>query len=184
MRPRTKDKVQRTKQTGQSPKSKVQSPSLIPIPASLVPGPRKSWDHYFMDIAQLVSERSTCLRRRVGAVLVRERRILCTGYNGAARGLPHCDEVGCLREKLHIPSGERIEICRGIHAEQNALVQAAAFGINVSGAMLYCTHEPCITCAKMLLNAGISEFVVEHPYPDELGRKMLAQARVKVRKPV
>ncbi len=137
-----------------------------------------------MDIAQLVSERSTCLRRKVGAVLVRDRRILCTGYNGAARGLPHCDEAGCLREKMHIPSGERIEICRGIHAEQNALVQAAAFGINVSGAMLYCTHEPCITCGKMLLNAGIREFVVEHPYPDELGRDMLAQARVKVRKPV
>ena len=110
-----------------------------------------------MDIAQLVSERSTCLRRKVGAVLVRERRILCTGYNGAARGLPHCDEAGCLREKLHIPSGERIEICRGIHAEQNALVQAAAFGINVSGATLYCTHEPCITCAKMLINAGVKE---------------------------
>ena len=136
-----------------------------------------------MDIAQLVSERSTCLRRKVGAVLVRERRILATGYNGAARGLPHCDDVGCLREKMNIPSGERIEICRGIHAEQNALVQAAAFGISVTGAMLYCTHEPCITCAKMLLNAGIREFVVEHPYPDELGRKMLAQARVKVRRP-
>ncbi len=150
---------------------------------SLVPGPRKSWDHYFIDIAQLVSERSTCLRRKVGAVLVRDRRILCTGYNGAAHGLPHCDEVGCLREKLHIPPAERIEICRGIHAEQNALVQAATFGINVNGATLYCTHEPCITCAKMLLNARIKEFVVEHPYPDELGRKMLAQARVKVRKP-
>lgn len=137
-----------------------------------------------MDIAQLVSERSTCLRRRVGAVLVRDKRILCTGYNGAAHDLEHCDEVGCLREKLHIPSGERIEICRGIHAEQNALVQAAAFGINVSKATLYCTHEPCITCAKMLLNAGIRQFVVKEPYPDKLGRKMLAEARIKVRRPV
>ncbi|MEO0077680.1 MAG: cytidine/deoxycytidylate deaminase family protein [candidate division WOR-3 bacterium] len=144
---------------------------------------RKSWDHYFLDIAQLVSERSTCLRRKVGAVLVREKRILCTGYNGAAHGLPHCDEVGCLREKLKIRPAERIEVCRGIHAEQNALVQAAAFGINVSGATLYCTHEPCITCAKMLLNARISEFVVSEPYPDRLARRMLAEAGVKVRRP-
>jgi len=144
---------------------------------------RKSWDRYFLDIAQLVSERSTCLRRRVGAVLVRDKRILCTGYNGAAHGLPHCDEAGCLRDKLGIKPAERIEICRGIHAEQNALVQAAAFGINVSGAMLYCTHEPCITCAKMLLNARIREFVVSQPYPDKLARQMLRQAGVKVRRP-
>ncbi|MCX6843696.1 MAG: cytidine/deoxycytidylate deaminase family protein [candidate division WOR-3 bacterium] len=152
--------------------------------SSLPTSPRKSWDHYFMDIAQLVSERSTCLRRRVGAVLVRDKRILCTGYNGAAHGLDHCDEVGCLRDKLHIKPAERIEICRGIHAEQNALVQAAAFGISVSKAMLYCTHEPCITCTKMLLNAGIRQFVVKEPYPDKLGRKMLAEAHIKVRRPV
>jgi len=124
---------------------------------------RKSWDRYFLDIARLVSERSTCLRRKVGAVLVRDKRILSTGYNGAAKGLAHCDEVGCLREKRGIPPAECIEICRGIHAEQNALVQAAAFGINVSGATLYCTHEPCITCAKMLMNAGTAEFVVASP---------------------
>jgi dCMP deaminase len=144
---------------------------------------RKSWDRYFADIAQLVSERSTCLRRHVGAVLVRDKRILCTGYNGAARGLPHCDEAGCLRDKLGIPSAERIEICRGIHAEQNALVQAATFGINVSGAMLYCTHSPCVTCAKMLVNAGITEFVVAEPYPDGFAAELLAQAGVTVRKP-
>jgi dCMP deaminase len=144
---------------------------------------RKSWDRYFIDIAQLVSERSTCLRRKVGAVLVRDKRILSTGYNGAARGLAHCDEVGCLREVMSIPSGERIEVCRGIHAEQNALVQAAAFGINVSGATLYCTHEPCITCSKMLLNAGITQMVVNEAYPDELARKMLAEAGVEVRRP-
>jgi len=137
-----------------------------------------------MDIALLVSERSTCLRRKVGAVLVRDRRVLCTGYNGAAHGLRHCDEIGCLRDRLGIPPAERIEICRGIHAEQNALVQAAAFGIRASGATLYCTHEPCITCAKMLLNAGVKEFVVEQPYPDKLGRQMLAEAHVKVRRPV
>jgi dCMP deaminase len=144
---------------------------------------RKSWDRYFSDIARLVSERSTCLRRRVGAVLVRDKRILCTGYNGAARGLPHCDEVGCLREKLGIPSGERIEICRGIHAEQNALVQAATFGINVSGATLYCTHSPCVTCAKMLVNAGITEFVVAESYPDGFAADVVRQAGVVVRPP-
>jgi dCMP deaminase len=145
---------------------------------------RKSWDRYFIDIAGLVSERSTCLRRKVGAVLVRDKRILSTGYNGAARGLAHCDQVGCLREAMSIPSGERIEVCRGIHAEQNALVQAATFGINVSEATLYCTHEPCITCSKMLLNAGIRQFVVAQTYPDELARRMLAEAGAEVRKPV
>ncbi len=145
---------------------------------------RKSWDRYFSDIARLVSERSTCLRRRVGAVLVRDKRILCTGYNGAAKGLPHCDEVGCLRDRLGIPSAERIEICRGIHAEQNALVQAATFGINVSGATLYCTHSPCVTCAKMLVNAGITEFVVGEPYPDGFAADIVRQAGVAVRAPV
>lgn len=145
---------------------------------------RKSWDRYFMDIARLVSERSTCLRRRVGAVLVRDKRVLCTGYNGAARGLPHCDEAGCLRDKLGIPAAERIEICRGIHAEQNALVQAAMFGINVSGAMLYCTHSPCVTCTKMLINAGITEFVVAEPYPDGLAAEFVEQAGVRVRPPL
>lgn len=144
---------------------------------------RKSWDRYFLDIAQLVSERSTCLRRKVGAVLVREKRILCTGYNGAAHGLPHCDEAGCIRQKLGIKPAERIEVCRGIHAEQNAVVQAAAFGISVSGATLYCTHEPCVTCAKILLNANVREFVVGASYPDKFARQMLAQAGVKVRKP-
>jgi dCMP deaminase len=136
-----------------------------------------------MAIAGLVSERSTCTRRKVGAVLVRERRILCTGYNGAPHGLAHCDEAGCLRARLRIPAGERIEVCRGIHAEQNALVQAAAFGISVTGAALYCTHEPCITCAKMLLNAGIREFVVAEPYPDRLARRMMREAGLRVRRP-
>ena len=146
-------------------------------------GKRKSWDSYFLDIAQLVSERSTCLRRKVGAVIVRDKRILCTGYNGAPHGMAHCDEVGCLREKLKIPAGQRIEICRGIHAEQNALVQAASFGINVAGAMLYCTHGPCVTCAKMLVNAGVREFVVAEDYPDELARRLLAETEVVIRVP-
>jgi len=136
-----------------------------------------------MAIAGLVSERSTCTRRRVGAVLVREKRILSTGYNGAPHGMAHCDVAGCLRERLDIPPGERIEVCRGIHAEQNALVQAAAFGISVGSARLYCTHEPCITCAKMLVNAGIREFVVGEPYPDRLARKLLHEAGVVVRRP-
>ncbi|MEO0019284.1 MAG: cytidine/deoxycytidylate deaminase family protein [candidate division WOR-3 bacterium] len=143
---------------------------------------RKGWDDYFLAIARLVAERSTCLRRKVGAVLVRDKRILCTGYNGAPHGLPHCDKAGCLRAKLHIPAGERIEICRGIHAEQNTLVQAAAFGIGVSGATLYCTHAPCITCAKMLINAGIREFVIAEDYPDSFARQFLKEAGVKVRK--
>jgi dCMP deaminase len=143
---------------------------------------RKNWDEYFIAIAQLVAERSTCLRRKVGAVLVREKRILCTGYNGAPHHLVHCDQVGCLRDRLGIPAGERIEICRGIHAEQNTLVQAAAFGIQVSGATLYCTHAPCITCAKMLINAGIKEFVIAIDYPDKFARQFLAEAGVKVRR--
>lgn len=142
--------------------------------------PRKSWDRYFMDICRLVGERSTCVRRQVGAVLVRDKRVLCTGYNGVPHGLEHCSDVGCLRAELKIPAGERIEICRGIHAEQNALVQAAAFGINIAGAMLYCTHEPCVTCTKMLVNAGIKEFVVRHRYPDKLGRRLQEEAGVKV----
>ncbi len=143
---------------------------------------RQSWDEYFIGIAQLVAQRSTCLRRKVGAVLVREKRILCTGYNGAPHGLVHCEQAGCLRKRLHIPAGERIEICRGIHAEQNTLVQAASFGIQVSGATLYCTHAPCITCAKMLINAGITEFVIADDYPDDLARRLLREAKVKVRR--
>lgn len=144
-------------------------------------GERKSWDRYFMDIARLVSERSTCRRRNVGAVLVRDKRVLCTGYNGAPAGLRHCLETGCYREQIGIPSGERIEVCRGIHAEQNALVQAAAFGVSVRDALLYCTHEPCTTCGKMLVNAGIREFVVAERYPDEFGRRLFKEAGVKVR---
>ena len=142
---------------------------------------RKSWDRYFLDIAGLVAERSTCLRRHVGALLVQEKRLLATGYNGAPAGMDHCLETGCYREQLNIPSGERIEICRGIHAEQNALVQAAAFGVSVKGAMLYCTHEPCVTCGKMLINAGVREFVVAEPYPDDFGRRLLSEAGVSVR---
>jgi len=142
---------------------------------------RPSWDAYFMEIARTVATRSTCLRRQVGAVLVRQKRILATGYNGAPSGLPHCAEVGCLRTTLGIPAGERHEMCRGSHAEQNVLVQAARYGTAVEGATLYCTNEPCAICTKLLINAGIREVVFESPYPDELALELRRGAGLKWR---
>ena len=141
---------------------------------------RPSWDEYFLSIARIVRTRSTCLRRHVGAVIVKEQRILATGYNGAPRQMRHCSEVGCLRQEQDIPPGERHELCRGIHAEQNAIVQAAAFGVGISGSTLYCTHFPCVLCTKLLINAGIKRLVVEEAYPDELSRQMLAEAKIEV----
>lgn len=141
---------------------------------------RISWDQYFLKIAQTVAERSTCLRRKVGAILVADKRILSTGYNGAPKNLAHCSEIGCLRLALKIKPAERIEICRGIHAEQNALVQAAFFGLPVAGATLYSTHYPCITCAKMLINAGVNRIVVRKLYPDNLANQMLDEAGIQV----
>ncbi|MCM8765753.1 MAG: cytidine/deoxycytidylate deaminase family protein [Candidatus Omnitrophica bacterium] len=143
---------------------------------------RPSWDEYFMEIAQLVSTRSTCLRRQVGAVIVKERHILATGYNGTPKGITHCEVVGCLREKLKVPSGERHELCRGLHAEQNALLQAALYGISLKDATLYCTNQPCIICAKMLINAGIKEIVILDGYPDPMAKEMLAEAKIRIRK--
>jgi len=131
-----------------------------------------------MEIARQVATRSTCLRRHVGAVIVRDKRILSTGYNGAPRGLPHCDVVGCLRERLGIPSGQRQEICRGLHAEQNAIIQAALHGVSIEGGTIYVTHQPCITCAKMIINAGIVRVVCANGYPDDLARQMLQEAHV------
>ncbi|MBC7314908.1 MAG: cytidine/deoxycytidylate deaminase family protein [Chloroflexi bacterium] len=139
---------------------------------------RPSWDEYFVEIARQVATRSTCLRRHVGAVIVRDKRILSTGYNGAPRGLPHCDVVGCLREKLGIPSGQRQEICRGLHAEQNAIIQAALHGVSIEGGTIYVTHQPCITCAKMIINSGIVRVVCADGYPDDLARQMLQEAHV------
>jgi dCMP deaminase len=139
---------------------------------------RPSWDDYFMDITQRVATRSTCLRRQVGAVIVLGKRILATGYNGAPQGMPHCADTGCLRAKLGIPSGQRQEICRGLHAEQNAIIQAALHGVSVAGGTIYVTHQPCITCAKMIINAGIQRVVCAQPYPDELARSFLAEAGV------
>jgi len=131
-----------------------------------------------MEITKLVSNRSTCLRRKVGAVIVKDKRILTTGYNGAPRGLAHCLEIGCLREKEDIPSGERQELCRGLHAEQNAIVQAALYGISIKGGILYCTTQPCVTCAKMIINAGIIKVIYQEEYPDPLARKLLKEAKV------
>ena len=139
---------------------------------------RPSWDDYFMGICDQVGGRSTCMRRHVGAVVVRDRRILATGYNGTPAGLAHCEEVGCLRETLGIVSGSNHELCRGIHAEQNAVIQAAKYGISIDGSMLYTSHQPCILCAKILINAGIREIVYHFPYPDDLARSMLEEAGV------
>ena len=141
---------------------------------------RPECDLYFRMIAGVAASRSTCLRRRVGAVIVRDNHIISTGYNGAPKGLPHCGEVGCLRTILGIPSGERHEICRGSHAEMNAIAQAASVGTSTAGAAIYCTHEPCSFCTKAILNAGIRRVVYVHPYPDELARTMRADAAVTV----
>ncbi|SMO31812.1 dCMP deaminase [Balnearium lithotrophicum] len=137
---------------------------------------RPSWDQYFMSIAQMVSTRSTCLRRKVGAVLVKDKRIISTGYNGPPSGLKHPEEVGCLREKLGVPSGERHELCRGLHAEQNAIIQAALHGVSTKGSVLYCTHCPCSLCVKMLINAGIVKVIYREGYPDWLAKEIAKEA--------
>jgi len=143
---------------------------------------RPSWDNYFLEIANIISKRSTCMRRKVGAVIVQDRRILSTGYNGTPSGIKHCSEVGCLRSELSIPSGQRHELCRGLHAEQNALLQAALYGISLKGSMVYVTNQPCIICAKMIINAGITEIVFYGDYPDEMAAEFLKEANIKVRK--
>jgi len=143
---------------------------------------RPSYDEYFMEMAQVVSKRGTCLRRKVGAILVKDKHILSTGYNGAPKGLKHCSEVGCLREQLNVPSGERHELCRGLHAEQNAIIQAAVFGTSIKDSVLYCTNTPCIVCVKMLINAGVNEIVYAGDYPDDLAKKMLDESNIKIRK--
>jgi dCMP deaminase len=141
---------------------------------------RPSWDEYFIEIAHLVKRRATCLRRQVGAVIVKDRNILATGYNGAPSGVAHCAERGCLREKLGIPSGERHEICRGLHAEQNAIIQAAKHGTSIEGATLYCTNQPCSICAKMIINAGVKQIVFQDGYPDALAEEMIKEAGIEV----
>ncbi|HFD04792.1 MAG TPA: cytidine deaminase [Firmicutes bacterium] len=142
---------------------------------------RPSWDEYFMQITELVKERSTCLRRKVGAVIVKNKRILTTGYNGPPEGFKHCDELGgCIRDRLHIPSGQRQELSRAVHAEQNAIVQAAKMGISIDGGTIYVTNHPCVICTKMLINAGIKRIIYKEGYPDELSKEMLKEGNIEV----
>jgi dCMP deaminase len=134
-----------------------------------------------MGMARLTAERSTCLRRQVGAVIVHEKHIIATGYNGAPKGIPHCEEKGgCLRQQLKVPSGERHELCRALHAEQNAIIQAATLGHSIEGASIYITNQPCVICAKMIINAGIKRIVVDDGYPDELAVDLLKEAGIVV----
>ncbi|MCI7146352.1 MAG: cytidine/deoxycytidylate deaminase family protein [Clostridiales bacterium] len=143
---------------------------------------RPSWDEYFMEMAYVTAKRSTCLRRQVGAVIVKDRHIIATGYNGAPRGIRHCGdrEEGCLRQQLGVPSGEKHELCRALHAEQNAIIQAATLGQSVEGGTIYVTHQPCVICAKMIINAGIERIVVSEGYPDELSVEILQEAGLRI----
>lgn len=141
---------------------------------------RPDWDQYFMEIAEIAKKRSTCLRRQVGAVIVKDNRILSTGYNGAPKGLKHCQETGCLRSSLSVPSGERHELCRGLHAEQNAIIQAAVFGTAIEGAAIYTTLSPCVLCTKMIINAGIKRIILREDYNDPLSISMLEESGIEV----
>jgi dCMP deaminase len=152
--------------------------------------PRKHWtekdrlsnDEYFMRLVHLIKMRSSCIRNQVGAVLVKNKRIIATGYNGAPKGIEHCFTRGCLREQLKVPSGERHELCIGVHAEQNAVIQSAVFGVSVSGTIIYSTHFPCVVCARMLINAEISEIVYDQGYPDDLSMQLLKESGIKLRR--
>lgn len=141
---------------------------------------RVSWTEYFMDITKLAARRSTCIRRAVGAIIVKDQRILATGYNGAPSGITHCSVTGCLRAKLNVPSGQRHELCRGIHAEQNAIIQAALHGVSIKDSILFCTNQPCSICTKMIINAGIGTIYYEEGYADELSLEMLQEANVQI----
>jgi dCMP deaminase len=141
---------------------------------------RPSWHQYFMEMAKLASTRSTCLRRKVGAVIVKNNQILSTGYNGAPKRIRHCSETGCIRMINNIPSGERHELCRGVHAEQNAIIQAAVYGNSLKNAVIYCTNQPCVICSKMLINAEIASIYILHPYKDELAQEMLQEAGIEM----
>ena len=141
---------------------------------------RPSWDDYFMEMTKLTSTRSSCLRRHVGAVLVKDTRAIATGYNGAPAGVTHCEVTGCLRQKLNVPSGERHELCRGLHAEQNAIIQAALYGVSTEGATLYCTTKPCSICTKMIINAKITKIVYEEYYADSLADELLKDTDIRI----
>ncbi|KAA8922767.1 cytidine/deoxycytidylate deaminase family protein [Thermoplasma sp.] len=143
---------------------------------------RPTWDEYFMRMAYLAASRTNCIRRKVGAVIVKDRNVLATGYNGPPSGTAHCDVVGCIREDLKVPSGERHELCRGLHAEQNAIIQAAVHGVSIKDSTIYVTTHPCVVCSKMIMNAQIKEIVYAEGYPDELAELMLLESDIKVRK--
>ncbi|HOQ08568.1 MAG TPA: cytidine/deoxycytidylate deaminase family protein [Syntrophomonadaceae bacterium] len=141
---------------------------------------RPSWNEYFLEVADLVATRSTCLRRQVGAVLVKDKRIISTGYNGAPRKLKHCSEVGCIRQENDIPSGQRYELCRGVHAEQNAIINAAYYGISTQDTVMYCTNQPCIICARMIINAGIIKVVHRGNFKDDIALELLREAGIEL----
>lgn len=141
---------------------------------------RPKWDDYFMKITQDVSERATCVKRQVGAIIVKDNRILSSGYNGTPKGFKHCEEVGCIRKEMNVPSGQRHELCRGLHAEQNAIVQAAWHGVKIEGGTMYSNYQPCVICAKMMINAGIKKLVYSGGYPDELAQEMLKESKLEV----
>lgn len=143
---------------------------------------RPSWDQYFMQMAYMASSRVNCVRRQVGAVIVRDNNILATGYNGPPSGTQHCDVVGCIRIDMDIPSGERHELCRGLHAEQNAIIQAAVHGVSIKDGVIYTTTFPCVVCAKMIINAKLKEIIYTEGYPDELSELMLLESDVQKRK--
>jgi dCMP deaminase len=138
---------------------------------------RISWDEYFINMLDGIAIRSTCLRRKVGAIIVKDNRILTTGYNGQPPNLIHCSELGfCLRQKLKIPSGQRAEICRAVHAEENAILQASKFGSNLEGSILYVHYSPCSFCTKSILSVGIVRVVYLEEYPDDLSRELREEA--------
>ncbi len=141
---------------------------------------RPDWTEYFMDFARLAEKRSTCLRRRVGAVIVKDKMVLATGYNGAPKGVSHCEVEGCLRARMKVPSGQRHELCRGLHAEQNAIIQAAYHGASIKGSTMYCTFRPCVICVKMIINAGIKEVYFEGHYEDPLAQSMAGEAKLEL----
>ena len=141
---------------------------------------RPGWHQYFMEMAYLASTRSTCLRRQVGAIIVRDNQIISSGYNGAPKHIRHCSITGCLREQLNVPSGERHELCRGVHAEQNAVIQAAINGTSIRGASLYCTNQPCVICSKILINAEIKTIYITEPYEDKLAQELLSEAEIEM----
>lgn len=141
---------------------------------------RPSWDDYFMEMTKLTATRSSCLRRHVGAVLVKETRVIATGYNGAPAGVTHCEVTGCLRQKLNVPSGQRHELCRGLHAEQNAIIQAALYGVSTEGATIYCTTKPCSICTKMIINAKITKIVYGEYYEDSLADELLKDTDIRI----